>query len=1095
LRFDDAIADYEKLYDLSYHNATWMEKVAETRARQGQVDATVKALRTAFIEGRPEAPSKYFEVAQRLENWNMLPQAREYCEQGTKAAGKDLLVGSENQSGARMYARLLTRMRQLDIAYSRMMQADRDAGIPIASPKSLSATEAQLLARDMQMRRASAHAGLRAALKEIGNTVNRYYTPEERLRYRQFLAIKRTSMTTPQVMDLIFPMAEGVDTSLEARYRLESLLYSWSGRDYEQQRAANPSAFTSLQQKRMKYDELARELESYAATLPPENNGQALSDAAQSYRSAGDAQNELRILADLGQRNRIGSLEDRYFELMLAKKPTELVALSAQGYPDWRDRVANFIVAHGDPQLAQSAIETRSRGLDPVWQKSYKGITGLYFRDATPEVNASFLGALGDDTIGTRISTPTDRKQRLAGSIWFYYGSRYGEYRSVTKNGDAEDFLPANIELSPARAAGYYTLAEYYVENGKTPEALADFNHVLELSPDRTDIHDRLAVLYWDQGKRDDAIAEWKLVFGGLSKQLESRKVPGSFWSTYTTTVVHLGTRKLVPQFRPAMDSLLRTYVKTNGTYQSQELLRVSFNSLHDPAAGVAWLLDLAALAPSQSSFLTSITDSAWIAIADREPLYKRQLELAQQAAQTSQGNEREFAEDRLVREQLSYIEFLMKINALDRGQAQLDSISAEEKQKHNAQIVPVQLRLSARIKTLDSIVEGYKRDPEHPPALNIVQDTARVILSEGDKQSARKLLEYVFARQIDDHQLSAPTFLGLAEIRLDSGDLSGAMELLRRMSLTMGGGFENLDSSAALLLKHDHPAEAAEFLLQLVKAVPWNPEYRVRLAEAQIKAGKDLEASRDVLAKIAASGDVPYATRAIAAKDLAGTHSTIDLRSGELKLLAAGTASAADAAHPFYYDARLLAAEKAAPAERVQILRTVLEDWPDRQPARVKLFKAAVTTKRYLLAVGAVEPILVGGVLEAQRELTPIDDEEDTSAESQDFNAQYSMNELPQVERALLAANLGEAFEGVAMNDQALRYFRLAYRLERSQDKKKQLQAKVTRLREQLDRKSRNESRRPVIHPALEQDRVVRPRLIAKAPGNAAAQPERRSR
>jgi hypothetical protein len=544
------------------------------------------------------------------------------------------------------------------------------------------------------------------------------------------------------------------------------------------------------------------------------------------------------------------------------------------------------------------------------------------------------------------------------------------------------------------------------------------------------------------------------------------------------------------------MDALLRTYVKTNGTYESQGLLRVSFNSLHDPAAGVAWLLDLSALAPSHSEFLRSIKDASWIPIADREPLYKRQLELAQQATEVSQGADREFAEEQLIREQLSYVEFLMKINALDRAHAQLDSISTERKQGRIEQIVPMQLRLAARLKSLDSIIEGFKRDPEQAPALNILQDTARMILAEGDKASARKLLEYVFVRQIAEHQLSAPTFLGLAEIRLDSGDLSGALELLRRMSLTVGGGFENLDSSAALLLKHDHPAEAAVFLVELVKAVPWNPEYRVRLAEAQFKAGKDIEASREVLAKIAASGDLPYATRVIAAKDLAGTHSSSDLKSGELNLLAAGAASAADVAHPFYYDARLLAAGKAAPAEKIQILRPALEDWPDRQPARVELFKAAVVAKQYLLAVGAVEPILVGGVLETQREPTPVGDEEDTAIESQDFNAQYSMNKLPQVERALLAANLGEAFEGIAMNDQALRYFRLAYKLEKSQDKKKLLQTRVTVLRDHLDRESRNESRRPLIHPALEQDRVVRPRLVAKAPpGNASAQVERRPR
>jgi hypothetical protein len=191
-----------------------------------------------------------------------------------------------------------------------------------------------------------------------------------------------------------------------------------------------------------------------------------------------------------------------------------------------------------------------------------------------------------------------------------------------------------------------------------------------------------------------------------------------------------------------------------------------------------------------------------------------------------------------------------------------------------------------------------------------------------------------------------------------------------------------------------------------------------------------------------------------------------------------------------------LLAVEKAVPNEKVQILRSVLEDWPERQPARVELFKAAVATRQYLLAVGAIEPILIGGVLEPRGEYTRNFDEDEPAVETQDVNAQYSMNNLPQVERALLAADLGEAFEGLNMNDQAFRYFRLAYKLETSQDKKKKLQAKVTRLRDEIDRTSRNDFRRPVVHPALEQDRVVRPRLLAKtAPATPAAQPERRSR
>jgi cellulose synthase operon protein C len=1096
LKFDDAIADYEKLYELSYHNASWMEKVAETRARQGQVDATVKALRIALIDGHPEGPAKYFEVARRLEGWNMLAQARDYCDQGMKAAGNDLLVGTENQSGARMFARLSTRMRKHDVAYVRLLQAERAANLAPASAGAQEKTEAQFKGREMSMRRQSAHAGLTAALKEIGTTVNRYYTPEERLQFREFLASKRAGMTTPQVLDLLFPMAENVDTALEVRYRLEAMMAAWKGdsRSYEPQNPANASVFSSIQRKRMKFDELGRELEAYDATLPPTQRGSALRDAAQSYRSAGDAQNELRVLQRVNGRT---SGDDRYLELMLAMKPTDLVAMASNGQSAWRDRVADYVVSHGDAKLAQAAIQARAAGLDPVWRKSYTGLTGLYFKDPSTDVNGAFLGALGDETIGTRVTGKVDRQQQLAGNVWFYYGSRYGEYRSVMKTGDAEDFLPANIEMAPARAAGYSTLAEYYAENGKTQEALVDFSHVLELSPERADIHDRIAVLLWTQGKRDDAIVEWKFAFDGLARQLAIRKVPGSFWTTYRNTVTHISSRKLVPQFRGAMDTLLKAYVKSNGTWQVQDLLRVSFESLHDSAAGVEWMLELSKLAPAQASFLGLIARSTWIPQMDREPVYRRLLELAQQELQGKQGLERDYATNRVVTEELEYTEYLIKLNALDRAQATLDSISADNKQMHLAEIVPVQLLIAAKTKTLDPILENYKRDAEHAPPLPTLQDAAKRIQESGDKQSARKILEYVFARQIDEHQLTAPTFLGLAEIRLDAEDNAGAMELLRRMCLTMGGGFENLDSSAALLMKHNRPTEALEFLQQLTRAVPWSPEFQVRMAEAQIKAGKDAEHARETLVKVASDGDVAYASRVMASKALVGSKVTADLHSGELKLLAAGAADAADVAHPFYYDARLLAAETASAGDKIQILRSSLEDWPERQPARVELLKASVDARQYLVGLGAVEPILQGMMLETRTEPSAMDDGEDSNAENQDWNAQYSLGSLPQNERALLAAKIGEAFDGDNRSEQALRYFRVAYKLEKSAEKKKALQARVTQLRAELNRKTANEARRPVIHPALEQDRVVRPRLLAKAPPSGAkpAQAEGRTR
>ncbi len=133
-----------------------------------------------------------------------------------------------------------------------------------------------------------------------------------------------------------------------------------------------------------------------------------------------------------------------------------------------------------------------------------------------PEVNNAFLAALGDDPIGVRLAKPVDRDQQMAGNIWFYYGSRYGEYLGISKQGNPEDFLPAILEQSPASASGYLTLADYYEGMGDTRHAIADYDHTLELSPNLPDVYDSLAVAYYKQGDRAAALAQWKQAFAVL---------------------------------------------------------------------------------------------------------------------------------------------------------------------------------------------------------------------------------------------------------------------------------------------------------------------------------------------------------------------------------------------------------------------------------------------------------------------------------------------------------------------------------------------------------------------------------------------------
>ena len=71
-------------------------------------------------------------------------------------------------------------------------------------------------------------------------------------------------------------------------------------------------------------------------------------------------------------------------------------------------------------------------------------------------MRAGFDGALGGDaTIGERIAHPVNRNEQLAGEVWFYYGSRYGEYLDEEKDAQAEGYLESELEHTPESADAY----------------------------------------------------------------------------------------------------------------------------------------------------------------------------------------------------------------------------------------------------------------------------------------------------------------------------------------------------------------------------------------------------------------------------------------------------------------------------------------------------------------------------------------------------------------------------------------------------------------------------------------------------------------
>lgn len=1072
MRFDDAVQSYSQLYDLTYHNTQWMEKVAEVRARQAQTEAVVQALKKALIEGRPERPEMFFEAARRLEAWNMLSPAREFSERAVSLAGDDLLVEGNNLAGARVYARVMTRLREHEAAYSLLQTAAQAAKLEGGS------------------------SNLQSVLQEIGQAARSAFTPEELLSFENFLEKQKNGMSREDFERNLVPLAQSAGLAeLEARWRYE-LMVARPGAPESQ---THLNRLIQLQGRRMRFEELGKQLEAYWNLFPQRpGKDNILGLAASSYRSAGNTTAELRALSTAFKRSGLaGEMLERYFELLLASSPQRLLSAAETGGPSSaRNAAANFALASGNGSLALQAIAARGRSLPPVWTRAYEGLVGLYYSDAAPEINAAFVATLGAGTIGERVGKPVDRNQQLAGDIWFYYGSRYGEYRAITGHGNPEDYLPAMLEATPGRADAYFTLAEYYRDVGEFDRALADYAHTLELDSRRGEAYDRMATVLWQQGKREEATARWKQALKAFARLEEERRMPATFWGGVRATLENVGARKQLPEVREEADQLLRNYIRHNGSYRVDPLLRGAVAASADPASGVAWILDLSHAAPNQVEFLGELAGAQWVAKPEKELILRRVMEVAEEEVAKAYGAARSAAQDTHRRWQVRWLDYLVDTRQTARAQEALGAFPDEAHKLLERELTPLEIRIAAQGKKLEATLERLGQEPESTSRFEDLRTAATALRKDGDDLSARRVLEFLYAREIEQRRLTPANFLGLAEVRLESGDLSQAIALLRRMALVSGEPFENLKGAAGLLEKTGHPAEAADFLAARVKAAPWDAEARLRLAKAQITANREGELSLKLLSSLVTSRETPYDTRVAAAIALA-TLKTGGANTGisELDLLAgSGPKDAGAAERPFFYHARVDAAERVGdPTVKVRLLLDALAINPEAESPRVLLFRSTVKAGLYQLALSSMEPLLEGGTSFARsrhrprRAEEPMEDEEGESSDVYSASTQFlSRSGLDSTQRASLARDVAEVLEKLGRQGDAETYWEFAVQLEPSEVSRIELKRRLQMLRSELSRQEQDALRRPVVTENLEQKGPVRPRLVVPAGGTA---------
>ena len=191
-----------------------------------------------------------------------------------------------------------------------------------------------------------------------------------------------------------------------------------------------------------------------------------------------------------------------------------------------------------------------------------------------------------------------------------------------------------------------------------------------------------------------------------------------------------------------------------------------------------------------------------------------------------------------------------------------------------------------------------------------------------------------------------------------------------------------------------------------------------------------------------------------------------------------------------YFYDARIRAAQNVPdPKTRIQLLSHCVIDFPRRDAARIPLFQAAAAAQSNEYALGVMEPLFQtqflrtympeGGAVGAEEEqIISSGDEEDASEES---SAPANVSaKLSRAQQAQVAQMIGDTMIRLNRLADAVSYYQTARQLGSAPSVRKTLYRKIADAKASLRIQQQNAARQPILHEPLEQDRVVRPQLIA---------------
>jgi hypothetical protein len=188
--------------------------------------------------------------------------------------------------------------------------------------------------------------------------------------------------------------------------------------------------------------------------------------------------------------------------------------------------------------------------------------------------------------------------------------------------------------------------------------------------------------------------------------------VPDAFWSRVAETFSDIGESHALGELRGDIGNLLSDYYQRNNEYRFNELLEPAAQASITSGEGTAWLVGLAQSMDDPEMVIDTLQRSPGLTDAQKIALERDLVAVRVKRVASSFGDERQIAESKVAQARWELTAMLLEAGDVHGATEAWSAIAPEQTRSLDR---TVEIRLAARTRTLDALLDRYGSDSNAP--------------------------------------------------------------------------------------------------------------------------------------------------------------------------------------------------------------------------------------------------------------------------------------------------------------------------------------------------------------------------------------------